>query len=115
MSITPKAWRQMRIITIPLTRPRATFKKPMPNERASRILTYYQFQITSHPTLDEVDDSLLSRWRPEGEVVKWVTTKATDIWAGFGKANGGWKVRSLFFNALGITPIFIIVESLPSR
>ena len=104
MSVTTKALRQMRIITIPLTRPRAAFINSIQNERANRILTYYQFQITSPPKpsnpssrSDDAKDSWLSWWRPEGGVMKWVSTKAADTWAGFGKANGGWKVRLSFF------------------
>ncbi|KAG6919633.1 hypothetical protein DXG01_003497 [Tephrocybe rancida] len=34
-----------------------------------------------------------SRWMPEGGIMKWVTTKAGDTWAGFGKAKGGWKLK----------------------
>ncbi|KAG6899795.1 hypothetical protein C0993_006919, partial [Termitomyces sp. T159_Od127] len=34
-----------------------------------------------------------SRWIPEGGYVKWITTKAADTWAGFGKAKGGWKLK----------------------
>lgn len=106
MSITPKALPRMRIISIPLTRPRATLKNTIQNEPAKRILTYYQFQITSPPrpsksasTSEDGEDSWMSRWRPEGGVVKWVTTKAADTWAGFGKEKAGWKVCFFLFYA----------------
>jgi hypothetical protein len=122
MSVTPKALRQMRIITIPLTRPRAAFINSIQNERANRGLTYYQFQITSplKPSnttsrSDDPKDSWLSRWTPEGGVMKWVSTKAADTWAGFGKANGGWKVRlpssHPFFS---LKSVFVVVKNLPS-
>lgn len=101
MSITPKALPRMRIISIPLTRPRAALKNTIQNEPAKRILTYYQFQITSPPrpsksasTSEDGEDSWMSRWRPEGGVVKWVTTKAADTWAGFGKEKAGWKLKT---------------------
>ncbi|RDB18941.1 hypothetical protein Hypma_014293 [Hypsizygus marmoreus] len=51
MSITPKVLRKMRIIAIPLTRPilaQAHVQKN--NAHPSRILTYYQFQISSPRT-----------------------------------------------------------------
>jgi len=91
----------MRIIAIPLTRPRAALQFSIQNEHANRALTYYQFQITSplkpsnstSPS-DDTKDSWLSWWRPEGGIVKWVSTKAADTWAGFGKANGGWKLKT---------------------
>lgn len=104
MSITPKALRQLRIIAIPLTRP-TIVQNLTKNTQHNRILTYYQFQITSppkplpEPTNGEGASS--SRWRPEGGVGKWITTKAADTWAGFGKAKGGWKVRFYAFYHLG--------------
>lgn len=114
----------MRIIAIPLTRPRAMLRNSIQNERATRILTYYQFQITSPPKSsnptspsDHTKDSWLSRWRPEGGIVKWLSTKAADTWAGFGKANGGWKVRlPSFFTRFSCWKfVFIVVEDIPSR
>ncbi|KAF5382694.1 hypothetical protein D9615_003077 [Tricholomella constricta] len=93
MSIAPKALRKLRIIAIPLTRPTL---KTLPNAPASRILTYYQFQITSPPKPPgESSDAegYRSRWLPEGGIGKWITTKAADTWAGFGNAQGGWKLK----------------------
>jgi hypothetical protein len=111
MSIKPKAFPKMRIIAIPLTRPRFPPKPPSLKGRDIR-LTYYQFQITSPPKPSKPADasdngSWLSRWTPEGGVGKWVSTKAADTWAGFGKADGGWKVRFSFsctFSSLAERP-----------
>ncbi|KAG6840377.1 hypothetical protein C0991_007114 [Blastosporella zonata] len=93
MSIAPKSLRKLRIIAIPLTRPKIATR---PNGAASRILTYYQFQIGSPQKSTSPGDlengKPRSRWIPEGGVVKWVTTKAADTWAGFGKAKG-WKLK----------------------
>ncbi|RDB18948.1 Uncharacterized protein C23H3.12c [Hypsizygus marmoreus] len=95
MSITPKVLRKMRIIAIPLTRPilaQAHVQKKN-NAHPSGILTYYQFQISSPRTPEEEKTTPGSRWVPEGGVVKWMSTKAADTWAGFGKAEGGWKLK----------------------
>jgi hypothetical protein len=116
ISATPKTLRHLRIISIPLTRP-PLLRHPSSNGRANRILTYYQFQITirkgdkstEDSTSSEVKGSWLSRWRPEGGIAKWVTAKAAETWASFGKANGGWKVRiSPFFSFF----FFVLTSSL---
>ncbi|RDB19027.1 hypothetical protein Hypma_014296 [Hypsizygus marmoreus] len=96
MSITPKALRKMRIIAIPLTRP--ILAQPHVQKNAHpRILTYYQFQISSpltpSPSSAGEEKTPKSRWIPEGGVMKWMSTKAADTWAGFGKAEGGWKLK----------------------
>ncbi|KAF9468714.1 mitochondrial K+-H+ exchange-related-domain-containing protein [Collybia nuda] len=95
MSITPKALRQLRIIAIPLTRP-TTIQNSTKNALRSRILTYYQFQITSppKPTPELANGESRPWWRPEGGVGNWITTKAAETWAGFGKAEGGWKLKT---------------------
>ncbi|KAG5644545.1 hypothetical protein DXG03_008200 [Asterophora parasitica] len=98
MSLTPKALRKLRIIAIPLTRPTITGPPTAP---ASRILTYYQFHLGSPYKLStgEAGESTVaevsrkSRWMPEGGIGKWITTKAADTWAGFGRAHGGWKLK----------------------
>ncbi|KAK2465405.1 hypothetical protein APHAL10511_002759 [Amanita phalloides] len=83
-----------RIISIPLTR-------PLPPAKSTRILTYYQFQLKQSPVVDSgvngkgKENLILSRWLPEGGVVNWASTKAVDIWAGFGKQPKGWK-RSIY-------------------
>jgi hypothetical protein len=61
----------MRILALPLT-------TRTPNQEA---LTYYHF-ITARPK-KEAQSNLLKK----------AQTKAADIWQGFGKAEGGWKVR----------------------
>ncbi|KAF8073504.1 mitochondrial K+-H+ exchange-related-domain-containing protein [Lyophyllum atratum] len=93
MSIAPKALRKLRIIAIPLTRPKI---KASPSTAAARPLTYYQFQISppTPPTPQPSEgEGSRSRWIPEGGIVNWVSTKAGDTWAGFGKAEGGWKLK----------------------
>lgn len=86
----------MRIIAIPLTRPRANVARAGLNR-----LTYYQFQISgkgkqkSTSEKGDMDDKNSQQKKgllPEEGVMNWVTNKAADIWAGFGKAKGGWKV-----------------------
>lgn len=75
----------MRIIALPLTTAR---RAPIPGP-----LTYYHFQTPPPP-----EDA------KRGGVVKWASKKASDLWAGFGKAKEGtWKVRArvvVFFVAL---------------
>lgn len=115
---TSSALRGMRIISIPLTKPtgssivhphsnttsRGTLSKPT-------RLTYYQFQLPSkkpaaavssvNTNEKAVDKAMLDAsgkgkckgWWPEHGVGPWMTKKAADTWAGFGKAKGGWKVR----------------------
>jgi len=96
MSVTTKATRKMRIIAIPLTRPKPASTQ---HATASKVLTYYQFQLRSpHPPPPSSDvkaggSSLASRWLPEEGVANWVTGKANNIWGGFGKAKGGWKLK----------------------
>lgn len=40
-------------------------------------------------------NSVLAKWLPEGGVANWVTSKAAETWAGFGKQPKGWK-RSIY-------------------
>ncbi|RDB19038.1 hypothetical protein Hypma_014285 [Hypsizygus marmoreus] len=52
-------------------------------ERAPQ--SYYQFQISSPRTAsssEEEETTPKSRWVPEDGVVKWISTKAADTWAG---------------------------------
>jgi hypothetical protein len=80
-SSVPKAMRSMRIIALPLTR-RSTSYAQLPGSKSS-LLTYYHFQINN------------SGKKLEGGVARWATTKASNIWASFGKAEeGSWKVSS---------------------
>lgn len=116
MSIAPKALRQLRIISIPLTRPLGPKKSPS-NDR-THVLTYYQFQITTplKPTTPGDGDSWMSRWRPEGGFGKWVSTKVADTWASFGKAKGGWRVRFLpFLTRCSVLLMSVAAEDIPSR
>ena len=69
----------MRIIALPLTPP----CKPINGRPAAEHLTYYHF-ITP-------PDNRKSTWS------KWIVAKASDLWAGLGKApEGNWKVCLLF-------------------
>ncbi|KAG5650483.1 hypothetical protein H0H81_012109 [Sphagnurus paluster] len=89
MSLVPKS---LRIIAVPLTRPRLA--TPANAVQASRILTYYQFQISPTQPTERLPSSQESklRWMPEGGLGKWITTKAAVTWAGFGKSKG-WKLK----------------------
>ncbi|KIL59059.1 hypothetical protein M378DRAFT_169819 [Amanita muscaria Koide BX008] len=85
-----EAMRKLRIMAIPLTR-------PLPHCKSRGILTYYQFQIML-PLLSNGKDKpngVLTKWLPEGGVANWVTSKAAETWAGFGKQPKGWK-RSIY-------------------
>ncbi|KAJ8474895.1 hypothetical protein ONZ51_g6902 [Trametes cubensis] len=69
----------MRIIALPLTPP----CKPI-NGKAAEHLTYYHF-ITP-------PDNRKSTWS------KWIVAKASDLWAGLGKApEGNWKRRAFLY------------------
>ena len=87
--VATKAVRSARIIALPLTRP---------NPRASlsahnHNLTYYHFQLSGPAK------------KSEKGIIGWATTKAANIWAGFGKgAEGSWQVSCLFSAGLGSTP-----------
>ncbi|KAF8962968.1 mitochondrial K+-H+ exchange-related-domain-containing protein [Flammula alnicola] len=106
-----QAVRKMRIIAVPLTRPNIRVVTPA-GAKLNR-LTYYQFQISaktkkppppststasSEGKVEEAGPSQaekkgwLAEIREEG-VVDWTTQKAADIWAGFGKTKGGWKLK----------------------
>lgn len=99
MSLVQKpALRQMRIISVPLTRPRN------PNSSRTdlkRIVTYYQFQISSAPSPVR-EAKPRTKWQlPKEGILKFLQHKATSTWAEFGKAKeGSWKVcyiKRLFY------------------
>jgi hypothetical protein len=92
---------KMRIIAVPLTRPNPRVVVPANGTKLNR-LTYYLFQISAKqkkPASDEKsgvgpsEEMEKKSWLPEQGIVNWATGKAADIWSGFGKAEGGWKVR----------------------
>lgn len=95
------AIRKMRIIAVPLTRPNARVAVPANGTKLNR-LTYYQFQISAKQkkllsaTSDGKPGAVGSEEEPKRGIMNWVTGKAADIWAGFGKAEGGWRVRFYF-------------------
>ncbi|KAH9890109.1 mitochondrial K+-H+ exchange-related-domain-containing protein [Cubamyces lactineus] len=77
--IARSATRSMRIIALPLTPP----CKPISGKTAEH-LTYYHF-ITP-------PDNRKSTWS------KWIVAKASDLWAGLGKApEGNWKRRAFLY------------------
>lgn len=93
MSILPKAMRTMRIIALPLARPKIPPDQG-PKLHAvfnpNRMLIYYHFDLSQGDAVNKDDRSAIKR------TVKWVSTKAADLWAGFGKApEGSWKASSL--------------------
>lgn len=106
------------IIAIPLTRPYPSRK---PITKSSRLI-YHQFQITV-PRLNKPplttrlanadhqesetasNDTKKKGWLPEEDITTWLTNKAADTWAGFGKEKSGWKVRSISMAwLLGLEP-----------
>ncbi|KAF9452920.1 hypothetical protein P691DRAFT_755954 [Macrolepiota fuliginosa MF-IS2] len=95
MSLTPRSLRKMRIISVPLTRPRPPAHRTTDTRQA---LTYYQFQITSsqHPPSENATEKkgAKSRWLPEEGIVKFLQGKAAATWTGFGKTEqGSWKLK----------------------
>jgi hypothetical protein len=68
------AARQFRVVALPLTT----------RTRTREALTYYHF-VTAPPKSDKPPTVLLR-----------AQNKASEIWAGFGKAEGGWKVSYPF-------------------
>ncbi|KAH7914286.1 mitochondrial K+-H+ exchange-related-domain-containing protein [Hygrophoropsis aurantiaca] len=94
MAIAPKLVRSMRIIALPLTRPNIPPDKRL-NPKAvfnpNRMLIYYHFNLisASGSASIEADRPRIKR------LVKWASTKAADVWAGFGKApEGSWQLRT---------------------
>lgn len=92
MSVIQKSLRPMRIIALPLARPALLNGNHSPIGKlglANPSLTYYQFQLTAPREKTEEEEEGRTQ-----NLVSWVTTKAADAWAGFGKApQGNWKVR----------------------
>ncbi|KAG1748721.1 mitochondrial K+-H+ exchange-related-domain-containing protein [Suillus lakei] len=92
MSALPKAMRTMRIIALPLARPKIPPDqrlKPHAVFNPNRMLIYYHFDLSQGNSANRQDQSALKR------AVKWASTKAADLWAGFGKApEGSWKLRT---------------------
>jgi len=93
MSMLPKAMRTMRIIALPLARPKIPPDpglKPHAVFNPNRMLIYYHFDLSQGDAVNKDDQSAIKR------TVKWVSTKAADLWAGFGKApEGSWKASLL--------------------
>ncbi|PPQ77065.1 hypothetical protein CVT25_014878 [Psilocybe cyanescens] len=93
---------KMRIIAIPLTRPNA--RLPSVAAVKTNRLTYYQFQMPErapNSTTSKAETggtkgagSKKRGWLPEEGVANWATQRATRIWSDFGKAEGGWKLKT---------------------
>ncbi len=76
------ATRSLRIIALPLAPPRNV------NGKALEQLTYYHF-------VTQTDSKKSNGW------TKWAVAKASDAWAGLGKAEEGtWKVCTFFYRQL---------------
>ncbi|KAG2155905.1 mitochondrial K+-H+ exchange-related-domain-containing protein [Suillus bovinus] len=92
MSTVPKAIRTMRIIALPLSRPKIPPDqglKPHAIFNPNRMLIFYHFDLSQGSNVKLQDQSTIKR------AVKWASTKAADLWAGFGKApEGSWKLRT---------------------
>lgn len=92
MSALPKAMRTMRIIALPLARPKIPPDqglKPHAVFNPNRMLIFYHFDLSQSNSVKSQEQSAIKR------AVKWVSTKAADLWAGFGKApEGSWKLRT---------------------
>lgn len=87
MSLVPKAVRSMRIISLPLAKIRAHPDSESASSPNS-LLVYYHFSLTSS-NADEKNLTWLNK------MLHALTTKAAEMWAGFGKApEGSWKVRT---------------------
>ncbi|KAG1884992.1 mitochondrial K+-H+ exchange-related-domain-containing protein [Suillus subluteus] len=92
MSVLPKAMRTMRIIALPLARPKVPPDqglKPHAVFNPNRMLIFYHFDLSQGNSVNSQDQSSIKR------AVKWASTKAADLWAGFGKApEGSWKLKT---------------------
>jgi len=110
----------MRIIAVPLTRPNTRVLRAATNGTKLNRLTYYQFQISAKqkplltasdkkPGVGFSEEAEKKGWLPEQGIVNWATGKAADIWAGFGKAEGGWKVCFILFLFYFIVEIHVIL------
>jgi len=121
--------RKMRIIAVPLTRPNTRVIRATNGTKLNR-LTYYQFQISAKQKLlstatsdkkkpgESASEEVEKKgWLPEQGIVNWATGKAAEIWAGFGKAEGGWKVCfysfSYFIHLILMRNIVYLVENVP--
>ncbi|EIW80899.1 hypothetical protein CONPUDRAFT_89976 [Coniophora puteana RWD-64-598 SS2] len=90
MAAASKAGRSLRIIALPLTRPKAPLKTSANAKAAldaNRMLVYYHFNIVSSAS-DSRQTSKISQY------VNKATTKVAAIWADFGKApEDNWKFK----------------------
>ncbi|KAG2009549.1 hypothetical protein CC2G_012468 [Coprinopsis cinerea AmutBmut pab1-1] len=102
-----------RILAVPLVRPKlpspATSSSSPSNshpqsEHNRNVLTYYQFQLSNSEDGARPEDGALELkegkrkkrkgWIPRGGVSSWLQAKAAELWAGFGRAEGGWKLKT---------------------
>ncbi|KXN81795.1 hypothetical protein AN958_03721 [Leucoagaricus sp. SymC.cos] len=98
MSLVPRSLRKMRIIAVPLTRPKLSSQMKTDPRQS---LIYYQFQFSFPKPPSSDISSLMGRstrarsgWLPEGGIVNFLQTKAAETWAEFGKADqGSWKLK----------------------
>ncbi|KIM80956.1 hypothetical protein PILCRDRAFT_821813 [Piloderma croceum F 1598] len=98
MSVVPKIIRPMRIIALPLTRAAILPTNHSPTNEGGIFdptLTFYHFQLRSPPGTGLTDRENGKKQGRIKSLVTWVSTKAADTWAGFGRApEGNWKLRT---------------------
>ncbi|KAF6754903.1 mitochondrial K+-H+ exchange-related-domain-containing protein, partial [Ephemerocybe angulata] len=87
-----------RIVAIPLSRPTRLGNAPSASAGPSG-LTYYQFQLATKSKLKAKapatnGEKESKSWLPEEGLSSWVQNKAASTWASFGKAEGGWKLKT---------------------
>ncbi|KAF8827797.1 hypothetical protein HHX47_DHR4000418 [Lentinula edodes] len=90
--VSPKNLRSVqRIISLPITRPRNA-SAVLPGLGHKNAFTFYQFQVNL-PQIKREEPSQ-PRWKPKGGWIHWAHEKASNTWAGFGKApEGNWKLK----------------------
>ncbi|KAJ3878663.1 mitochondrial K+-H+ exchange-related-domain-containing protein [Lentinula edodes] len=90
--VSPKNLRSVqRIISLPITRPRNA-SAVLPGLGHKNAFTFYQFQV--HLPQSKREEPSQPRWKPKGGWIHWAHGKASNAWAGFGKApEGNWKLK----------------------
>jgi hypothetical protein len=99
--------RSAYIVSIPLTRPRpfassSPNKSPTSTDYTGTGYTFYQYQINKAAPIQQKQTASANnagqkrRWGiPEGGIVKWAQSKATNTWIEWGNApENSWKVSS---------------------
>jgi len=99
LGLPGRAHRAARIIAVPLARPR-TQPSAASDTAHAKVLTYYQFQLSTPLELPASGEEgaggagKRKGWLPEEGVSLWAQNKASALWASWGKADGGWKLKT---------------------